>query len=240
MWRDVGELKQISESIAGKTNDGYFQGVPYYVRRNPLSDSKAELEYTKELPPKSAYPKELLQTAAGKIKLVDRGEFGGYLSIGGKQVRSGNFSEIFKLHGEKYVIDSLGHLMVSSFRLIRIKESGKTEVIYDAGRAEMLRWRKHPSGVSGARGESVLSDEMDITDESDIPKGDVEDWIKQMDYQIGLNAYHVGTWGGQPGLEAAYFLCGGLVIDREKEGEWKSLIGRRKRINEFTVFSDTE
>lgn len=140
MWTSYKNLNRIEESIAGWNLGNRQKTLPHYVRGN-----NNEIEYTTKRQPKPKYSEELFNTKAGKIKMVDEGEFGGALFIGGKMVCGGNFSQIFEHNGIKYVIDDLKHMFSMEFRLIQINENGSIEVLYDANKENEKVFGRHCS-----------------------------------------------------------------------------------------------
>ena len=138
MRKDYKTLKRIPESIAG-----YDSCYPdyCYVRFNPVADSEKAIEFTTDWQPGEFYPPERYHeedylTSAGYIEMVDNGEWGGYLSIGDKEVLTGNFSRFFVCAGERFAVSSLHHMSLASFGLARIYDDGTAEYIYHSNKYE--------------------------------------------------------------------------------------------------------
>lgn len=210
MWKNVRSMNRIHESISGCNCNGRFRPIPYYVRvNNDVDDPYDSIEYSNEKPEEKKPPKELFRISAGEIQLCDNGEFGGYLKIGNTMIRKGNFSKIFEINGEKYVIDDLRHMCSERFELIKINDNGTCETIFNADEyADIHRMYAENAG------EEFVPDYYSFA-----RLAHTEETKKyKLDYicNVGLDAYCIGK--DYLGNEAIFFLCSGYVerFDAEK------------------------
>lgn len=165
IWRPISELKEIKHGISGhsyKPADHKMKAGAYSCRANAKSelgectsycineplcirDSNGIIEYTDHFVKIQGtfingavyhIDDSLLNTKAGKITLSDEGEFGGYLAVGNKTFKYGNFRTIFKFKDRRFTVDSLNHMLMNTFRLIEINDDGTITEIYDANKLD--------------------------------------------------------------------------------------------------------
>lgn len=65
MWSSYKKLNRIEESIAGWHLGNRHKSIPHYVRGN-----NNEIEYTTKKQPKPKYSKDIFNTQAGQIKML--------------------------------------------------------------------------------------------------------------------------------------------------------------------------